>query len=87
MKQWSNIARHFALLTQLGLSLLTPLLLCLGICWWLNNRAGFGEWVYIPGFIMGLGSAFMTAYKFYLSVVGHEKKEEKKDKISFNRHT
>ena len=38
MKHWSDILKNVSMLTQFGLSLLTPLLLCLGICWWLSNR-------------------------------------------------
>ena len=40
MKDWMKIARGLALLTQFGLSLVTPLLLCVGICWWLTVRRG-----------------------------------------------
>ena len=31
MKDWMKLARGIALLTQFGLSLVTPLLLCVGI--------------------------------------------------------
>lgn len=74
------------MLTQLGLSLMMPLLLCLGLCYWLHSSAGAGVWVYIPGFFFGLGGSFSTAYKFYRSVTEREKKKEEKKKVSFNRH-
>lgn len=88
MKQWTDIIKNITLLTQFGLSLLTPTLLCLGICWWLCSRFGLGGWVYIPGFFFGLGGSAMVAYKLYCSVMHKHKKEqkEKKEKISFNRH-
>lgn len=50
---------------QLGLNLITPLLLCLWGCWWLTTRMGVGLWVYLPGFILGLGSGFTNAWRFY----------------------
>ena len=78
--------KYITMFTQLGLSLVVPLLICLGICWWLSTRLGVGGWVYIPGFFLGLGGLVMTMYKFYLSVVGKQKKEEKKKKVSFNEH-
>ena len=52
MKHWSDILKNVSMLTQFGLSLLTPLLLCLGICWWLSNRFD------LTGLIWGAGSTF-----------------------------
>ena len=88
----SNVSRlfgQFAMVGQLGLSLLMPLLICLFACFLMVTRLSVGAWVYIPGFILGLGSSAMTAYKVYLQVM---KKEEKKkmergpDEVSFSRH-
>lgn len=87
MKQWSDIIKNVSLLTQFGLSLLTPLLLCLGLCWWLCSRFGLGGWIYILGFFFGLGGSGTVAYKLYLSQTQQYKKEEKKDRVSFNRHS
>jgi len=89
MKQWAEIIKNISLLTQFGLSLLTPLLLCLGICWWLYSHFHFGGWIFIPGFFFGLGGSGMVAYKLYLSVTSRQEKErqKKKEKISFNRHS
>ena len=89
MKWWTGFAdsmKNITMFTQFGLSLVIPLLVCIGICWWLTARMGVGGWVYIPGFFFGLGGLAMTMYKFYLSIVGRQKKEKKKDKISFNQH-
>ena len=35
-----------------------------------------GGWIYIPGFIMGLGGSFMTAYKLYLAIMKTQKKKK-----------
>lgn len=88
MKQWTDIVKNLTILTQFGLSFITPLLLCLGLCWWLYSRVGAGGWVFIPGFFFGMGGSAMVAYKLYLSVTKGQKKEkdEKKKKVSFNRH-
>ncbi len=87
MKNWADIMKNITMLTQFGFSLITPLLVCLGICWWLSSRAGVGGWIYIPGFFLGLGGSGMVAYKFSLSITASQKKEKKKPKISFNRHS
>lgn len=86
MKSRGNIMKNLSMLTQLGLSFITPLLLCLAGCWWLTAHAGLGEWVYLPGLFFGMGGSGMVAYKFYLSVMSRENKGEKKKKVSFNRH-
>lgn len=88
MKKGVEIWKNIAMLSQFGLSFITPLLLCIAGCWWLTAKAGIGGWIYIPGFFFGIGGSATVAYKFYLSTVKHQKKEEKKkkQKVSFNRH-
>ena len=87
MKDWSRILRNLTMISQLGLSLLMPLLLCMFGCYLLNTRAGLPGWIYIPGMILGLGSSGMTAYKTYLAVMHREKKEDGDRKgVSFNEH-
>lgn len=86
MKYWMEMVKHLTTLTQFGLSLITPLLLCLGICMWVYQRTGIGGWIFIPGFFFGMGGSGMVAYKLYLSVINRQKKEKKKKKIGFNRH-
>ena len=78
LKQWSEILRNVTMLSQLGLSFITPLLLCLALCWVITSRTGVGGWVYIPGFFFGMGGSATVAYKFYLSVNKQEKKKHKK---------
>ena len=89
MKQWSEILRNVTMLSQLGLSLITPLLLCLAVCWLIVLKTGVGSWIFIPGFFFGLGGSGTVAYKFYLSINRQQRKEKKgrKDKVSFNRHS
>ncbi len=86
MKQWSELVKNITMLSQLGLSLITPILLCLAICWMLVSKTGVGGWIYILGFFFGLGGSGTVAYKFYLSISRQHEKEEKKKKVSFNRH-
>ena len=78
MKQWSEIIKNLSLLTQLGLSIVTPLLLCLFICLLLMKYTGVGGWVFIPGFFFGLGGAAASAVKFAGLMDNMSKKQEKK---------
>ena len=88
LKKWTEIIKNVSLLTQFGLSLVTPLLLCLFICWWLCGFFGLGGWIYIPGFFFGLGGSGTVAYKLYLTETRRYEKEQRehKKKVSFNRH-
>ena len=84
-KQMRDALRQLTYLSQLGLSLVVPLLMCVFLCYWLTTRFNIGGWIYIPGFLFGLGSSCMTAWKFYTSVNARNKKDKKKPP-SFNSH-
>ena len=84
-KMFAELVKNMTLLTQLGLELISPLLVCLGICWWLTAKIGLGGWVFLPGFFFGLGGSFAVAKKLYETTMKREEKE-KKPGTSFNRH-
>ncbi len=84
---FSKLMTQFAMVGQLGLSLVMPLLLCIGACYLLTTRVGAPGWIYIIGFFFGLGGSMMTAYKVYLEVTkkaGGKKRD--KEEVSFNKH-
>ena len=87
MKDLNRISQRLVLIGQLGLSLLMPLLICLGACYLLVTRLGLGMWIYLPGFIFGLGGSFMTAYKFGLSVIRKAEEEGEDGGAAFNSHS
>ena len=87
MKQVSEMVLAVTMIKQRGLAFITPLLLCLALCWFIISKTGVGVWVYIPGFFFGMGGSATVAYKFYLSINKQQKKKHKKDKIYFNRHS
>ena len=47
MKKWTDIIEKLTMLTQLSLSLVTPLLLCLGLCWWSSNRWSLSDRLFL----------------------------------------
>ncbi len=84
---FSKIMTQFAMVGQLGLSLVMPLLLCIAACYLLTTKAGWPGWIYIIGFFFGLGGSMMTAYKVYLEVTKKsEGKKRDKEEVSFNKH-
>lgn len=86
MKKGTTLLKNLTLLSQLGLSLVMPLLICMGICYLLTSRLGAGSWVYILGFFFGLGGSGMTAYKTYLAVMKKEEKKDGEKRAAFNSH-
>lgn len=84
--------RELVWLTQLGLSIVCPLLLCLLGAVWLRDRFGLGNWVIFLGVALGLGGAFSAAAAFardigFLNRSGRGKRNNrKKPPISFNEH-
>ena len=86
MKDMQRVLRQLSLIGQLGLSVVTPILMCLLVCWLLTTRAGAGTWVYIPGFILGLGSAFVSVWKVYQSVNGGNRRDDGRGGANFNSH-
>lgn len=86
MKNLASIFTQITFLSQLGLSLIAPLLLCLLFCSWLTGRFELGGWVYLPGFFLGLGGSAMTAYKIYLEIIKQEKKKKRRSGAFYNKH-
>ena len=84
-KKRREIMQNLVLFTQLGLSLIMPLLMCAGGCYLLCSRLGAPEWIYIPGFILGLGGSFSTTYGVYRSVMKKQKRQKKY--TGFNDHS
>lgn len=84
MKGLSNLFKQLAMISQLGITLIMPLLLCMLLCWFLTAKCELGGWVFIPGLIFGLGGSFMSGYKIYKSETA--KSQDKEKKVSFNKH-
>lgn len=85
MNRFTNVAKRITMIGQLGLSILMPTLLCILLCWYITSKTEVGSWIYILGFVFGMGASFMTAYKFFQAEVMKSKKEQKK-RVSFNSH-
>lgn len=56
--------RGLSYLTQVGLSVATPIVLCLLAARWLQSRFEWGGWVLFVGLLIGLTSGLMSLWKF-----------------------
>lgn len=77
--------RELSWLTQLGLSLIAPPLLCAGLAYWLIGRFGWPQWVMAPAFVLGFGAAAVSFYNFY-RYMQKKSARGKQDPPAFNDH-
>ena len=56
MKGWYKALEDLVWLTQLGLNILLPLVMCLGGAWWAVNSWSWPEWVFLPAILRGLAA-------------------------------
>lgn len=76
-------------LTQLGLSVVSPLLGFILLAIWLHNGCGWGEWVIWVGVILGVYCAVMGLVDTLRSMEKHAKRNLDQDTqppLSFNDH-
>lgn len=81
-----KLLRNLAWLTQLGLSIIAPPVLCIGGCWWLQARFNLGVWIMVLGIVLGLGASASGALQFYRMVRRQAEKGKKDPPSAFNTH-
>ncbi|MCB7305772.1 AtpZ/AtpI family protein [Bariatricus massiliensis] len=74
MKYKGSVFRTFALISQLGISILVPVLLCTFFGSWLEKKVSFP--VFVPLVIIGVLAGMRNAY--YLVRHANEDPEDKK---------
>ena len=61
---WFEALKQLSWLTQLGFSMVAPVLLCTGGALWLQNKFSLGAWVVLAGLAVGLVSGGCTFVSF-----------------------
>ena len=74
-----SVISALAMVTQFGISTITPMLLCIFAALWLKNRFALGDWVVLIGILMGVGSGFMSMMKMIRQMSELSKKEDDDD--------
>lgn len=87
MRPMKKLIRDLTMLSQLGISLVVPPLVCTWLGSVLQRRYALGTWVVIVALVIGLMTAASTAYSFYRRFAAKEKKDdEAPPPTSFNSH-
>lgn len=86
MQPMFKLLRGLAWLTQLGLSIIAPPVLCIGGCYWLQSRYDLGGWIMALGIVLGLGASVSGALQFGRMMRREAEKGRKDHPDSFNTH-
>ena len=85
LKGWYKALEDLVWLTQLGLNMLLPLVMCLGGAWWAVNSWSWPEWVFLPAILLGLAAGAQNFWYFAKEHMDRTKKEKPK-RVGFNSH-
>ena len=83
LKGWYKALEDLVWLTQLGLNMLLPLVMCLGGAWWAVNNWSWPEWVFLPAILLGLAAGAQNFWYFAKEHMDRPKKEKPK-RVVFN---
>lgn len=74
--QWFEWMKMAMGITQLGLSLVTPLILLVLLAFWLRKTFSLGNWVVLVGLALGLISMGLTFYRIYRGILKQSKNKK-----------
>ena len=60
MKNKQKIFRAYVMISQLGISIIVPILLCTGLGYWLKDKTSFP--VFLPLIVLGVASGVRNAW-------------------------
>ncbi len=86
MKKGFDFFKNIVWLTQLGLSIAVPPVLCILAAVWLRNRFALGGWVVAAGVVLGLGAAFMSLWQNLRAMDRQAKEDDRDTGTNFNDH-
>ncbi len=77
-REWADVLSRLGLITQLGLTLVTPpLLLVLG-AQWLMRRFALGDWLLLAAIVVGVLSGLSGALSLIRAELARDRRAEKK---------
>ena len=80
-----QILKNLSLLTQVGLTVACPLIICIWGGSWLKTRFNLGDWVVLLGIILGIGSSVSGLAEF-IRQQSRRAKKSTSNPTSFNKH-
>ncbi|MBE7038596.1 MAG: AtpZ/AtpI family protein [Ruminococcaceae bacterium] len=68
--------KYLSYVTQLGLNIVTPVVLCIIISVYIKNKFNIGDIIVVAGIVIGCGAGFMSLINFIKFI---EKENSKKE--------
>ncbi len=86
MRKGFGFLKNIVWITQLGLSVAAPIVLCVLGSVWLGNRFGLGPWVVAVGTLLGIGAAFAALWQNLRELERQAKEDDNDPGVGFNDH-
>lgn len=74
----SSIVAALSMVTQFGISVITPPVLCVLAAMWLKSRFNIGDWIMLAGILLGISSGVTSMINLirYMSKEANRKDDE-----------
>ena len=79
MKDWARILSRITLVSQLGLTLVTPPLLCILGALWAQKRFGIGDWLLLCAILVGVLSGVCGMADLICAELRRDRRSEKSE--------
>lgn len=80
MKNISKLFYAFSCFTQVGISAVTPIVLCVLASGWLRDRFALGNWVVIVGALLGICTGYVCLFRLLKTFfTEHRSNKDRKD--------
>lgn len=86
MRKGFGFLKNLVWLTQLGLSIAAPLLICVLGSVWLRGRFGLGGWAVVLGTVLGIGGAFVSLWQNLKAMERQAAEDDRDSGVGFNDH-
>lgn len=86
MKKGFGFLKNIVWITQLGLSVAAPVVLCVLGSVWLRNRFDLGAWVIVLGVLLGVGASFAALWQNLKELDRQAKDDDADPGVGFNDH-
>ena len=74
--------KYITMLTQLGISVMSPLIICIFVSIWLKNRYSLGDWAVLAGILLGIASGLTSFWNYIKKFTSDMQKEQEEYKKS-----
>lgn len=61
--------KYLVFITQIGITMLSPIALCMGIAIYLTRKFHLGQWVIILAILLGVLAGALNVYKIMMSAI------------------